>query len=332
MSKQKRSYLITTHKKLSSEYISCVCKDNCQKHNPKNTSKGSHRYFIWECKIKHRYKARVNSRTSSTKPTNCAQCSKASIPNSKEKLITKYPDLYLILDKCLNHGSCDKSLLTTGSNCTYKIICKKGHSYITTIYNATRTKICFHLCQINSLAENYYGAKFIKCLCKSCSIKKIHNENNLSHKSTKLALWECKNCQKQFKSKIKDRTSSDNIYNCPLCIPTATSIREQSIISELSNLLGLSYTGTNYVPGWRYPVDFFSDSDKIVIQYDSYYYHKDKIKSDKNCNKIINNLGYNIIRIREKPLLATSKSDIFITKKDTAKEIANTVYKIIKQQ
>ena len=332
MKSNKRSYLITTHEKLATEFVSCDCTSNCSEHNPKNTTKGSHRYFIWRCSNNHLYRARVNSRASGGKVTNCAQCSKASIPNSMDKIITKFPDLYAILKNCLDHEDCDKSKLTTGSNCNYLIVCLNGHTYSSTIYNATRTTIGCHICQRKTLATDFHGSKFIRCLCKSCQVKSIHHEENLSIKSTKVALWECSNCKKHWEAKIADRTSSDNKMNCPLCIPNATSLREQSIMSQLALLLNITYQGPSYVSGWRYPVDFYTPDDKVVVQYDSYYYHRLKEDSDKNCNELLTKAGYKIIRVREKPLLATSKNDIFITKKDSAEKIANKVYNIIKQR
>jgi very-short-patch-repair endonuclease len=103
-------------------------------------------------------------------------------------------------------------------------------------------------------------------------------------------------------------------------------------MSQLALLLNITYQGPSYVSGWRYPVDFYTPDDKVVVQYDSYYYHRLKEDSDKNCNELLTKAGYKIIRVREKPLLATSKNDIFITKKDSAEMIANKVYNIIKQR
>ncbi len=329
MKKSTRSYLITTHPDLALEFISCACTENCKIHTPNNTSKGSHRYFIWGCKSKHTYKARVNSRASGNRTTNCAKCSSASIPNSKDKLKNSHPELFTLLKNCLDHKDCDKESLTEGSNCNYLLSCTKGHSYTTTIYNATRTKLGCHLCISTTLAETDFGSELIRCLCSKCKTKPIHDKNNLTPKSGKPALWSCKNCSNQWQSRVADRTSSENIDHCPICYPKSTSNREKSIMSELAKLLSHDYQGPSIASGWKYPVDYIDPDHKIVIQYDSFYWHKDKILSDNNCNEVLSSSGWKVIRIREKPLAPSSALNIFITKKDSSTDIASKVYQLI---
>mgnify|MGYP000515761874 FL=1 len=57
-------------------------------------------------------------------------------------------------------------------------------------------------------------------------------------------------------------------------------------------------------------VDIFLPSLNIAIEYDGFYFHKDRIKQDKNKNRTLKKSGIILIRVRERPLKTISRLDL----------------------
>lgn len=64
---------------------------------------------------------------------------------------------------------------------------------------------------------------------------------------------------------------------------------------------------------------------KIIFEYDGYYYHKDIIDNDKIKNIKFKRSGYEIIRIRERPLTKLGKNDILVASRVWEKEVPGAV-------
>jgi Protein of unknown function (DUF559) len=76
--------------------------------------------------------------------------------------------------------------------------------------------------------------------------------------------------------------------------------------------------------GKIYDVDIIMRSLKLVIEFDSCYYHEDQESHDTRKTKAIQDAGWNVIRIREKPLPLLRSTDIPARKgryKDTCNSI-----------
>lgn len=335
-----RMYLASTHPSIAAEFISCnddKCLENtniCTKHSVDNLTHGSHRKVTWLCPAGHTYVAQVRSRTDKSKPTNCAICSGASVPFSLGgNIIETHPLIAKYAVSCAeeNCNDCYLESFTAGSNHKWSWICESGHITIGSISHRTRTSQSWNCdeCKHDKLRDSDIAIEFISCLCPTCqeSLTPSHSIENLSIGSGKTCLWQCLTCHDQWEARIADRLHKEHPTGCPSCVTPGTSYREQSIFTLLADILTLPYAGNIKVEGWDYPVDFVHHDSKTVIQYDSYYYHKDRTAADKRCNKILKQAGWNVLRIREAGLPSLRNPEVKVTSRESAELVCEKILK-----
>ncbi len=74
-------------------------------------------------------------------------------------------------------------------------------------------------------------------------------------------------------------------------------------------------------------VDIKFNDEKVIIEYDGSYWHKDKAERDKEKTKSLENAGWTVIRIREKPLKILSQKFNISSKPMDYKNTANKTLK-----
>lgn len=122
---------------------------------------------------------------------------------------------------------------------------------------------------------------------------RILEPKNVSATTGKIVWWKC-NKGHSFKEKITERAKNST---CPKC-----SNESPSNERDIMNILGID--------SFIFHIDSFSQiecdgvfiEDKVIIEYDGYFWHKDKNAKDAMKTMYLIDLGYIVIRIREKGL------------------------------
>ena len=76
-------------------------------------------------------------------------------------------------------------------------------------------------------------------------------------------------------------------------------------------------------------MDIFIKELNLVIEYDGSYWHKGKQKEDKKKSNYILNEGFDLIRLRQKPLKKIRSNDIIVDKPIKPKQTVIEIYKSI---
>ena len=76
-------------------------------------------------------------------------------------------------------------------------------------------------------------------------------------------------------------------------------------------------------------IDIFIPELNLGIEFDGSHWHKDKRALDKLKTQELKEEGFNIIRIRQKPLERIFDNDVMAEKKYDGKEITNNLLKMI---
>ena len=188
-----------------------------------------------------------------------------------------------------------------------------------------------------------------KTNCPYCSNRKVNNENNLKKLfplisnewhptkngklqpdqivagSNKIVWWKCKNGH-EWKTNPAHRTGKKGT-GCPRCSKRISSF-ELRLLSELGGIL------KNIIPTYKYKgveIDLFLKDQKIGIEYDGWYYHKQRYKQDKFKNNFLKKQKISLIRFREEPLKKIGFHDISIKQnKLTKNDLNQLIEKIIK--
>lgn len=80
-----------------------------------------------------------------------------------------------------------------------------------------------------------------------------------------------------------------------------------------------------------YQIDMLYLNKKLIIEYDGYYFHKDKSKIDQEKNSNLKSAGFQVIRLREAGLTTIDETfDLFFSKKDSSQiKIKKTINHIL---
>ena len=149
--------------------------------------------------------------------------------------------------------------------------------------------------------------------------------------SEKKIWWKCpKGDEHVWQAEIKNRTSSNNT-GCPFCTLTPQS-REELIITHELILIFKKINPKGFkvkVKNKLWTIDIFIPELNLGIEFDGSHWHKDKRALDKLKTQELKEEGFNIIRIRQKPLERIFDNDVMAEKKYDGKEITNNLLKMI---
>ncbi len=141
--------------------------------------------------------------------------------------------------------------------------------------------------------------------------------------SGKKVWWKC-NKGHEWQQKIYHR---NNGVNCPIC----KSERNTSL-PEFAFLYYLRNVGIDAIHSYKslgYELDIFIPSKRIAIEYDGYYWHKDKINQDKEKNNLCKKNGIKLYRIREGLPTLKDYSIDYVIEKDKRGELEKVIRRII---
>ena len=122
--------------------------------------------------------------------------------------------------------------------------------------------------------------------------------------SRKKVWWQCPICGNEWSAVINSRTNGNN---CPQCTLNGSSISEMALYFYLSQI----YKDTVH----RYKknnveLDIYIPSINTAIEYDSGYYHADKLEKENKKDQFCKNNNIRFIRLRDKRLEKTINAEI----------------------
>ena len=143
--------------------------------------------------------------------------------------------------------------------------------------------------------------------------------------SRQKVFWRCKNdVNHVWEASISNRASKRE-QGCPSCRITNQSKDEIKIIFELISIFkNINKKGEVFrIKNKTVRVDIFIPSIKLVVEYDGSFWHSNKQKKDLEKSEILTNEGYNLIRLRQKPLEKLNENDILTEMEFNGKDTVN---------
>ena len=298
--------------------------------NPFDFSKGSDKKVWWKCHKgeDHEWIASIGNRSNGR---GCPICAGKIVVKSNS-LATTNPDLSKEWHPTKN-GKLTPFHFTAGSNKSIWWKCGKGidHEWKTSCNDRTRGRGC-PVCASKKVVKSNCLATTDPDLAKQWHPTK---NNNLSPqevlaKSNKNYWWKCeRDNNHEWVTSPSNRLLHKT--GCPYCTLTPQS-REELIISfELITIFkGINPKGfKTRVKGKLRSIDIYIPDLKLGIEFDGSYWHKDKRALDKLKTEELEAEGFNIIRVRQKPLKRIFEDDVMAEKKYDGKKITNDILKQI---
>lgn len=200
---------------------------------------------------------------------------------------------------------------------------KKGHEWQARLnHRSSRGQGCPYCAGKKIGKDNNLQILYPKLVKEWHPIKnKTFLPNQISPGSDKKYWWKCLKGH-EWQTSPNNRTNPSNLNSCPFCTKQ-TSRPEARIFAELVSLFTDTFRRKKVINS---ELDIFISNYKIGIEYDGYYYHKNKETKDKEKNTKLAKHNIKIVRIRQHPLKKISTSDI-IDKDRTFKK--TTINKIL---
>lgn len=287
---------------------------------PNDVTRGSSKKVWWICPKKHSYKSAISSRTAGR---GCPYCAgkKASIENSLQSV---FPDIAKEWDPIKNGANTPNDCTKASSKMVWWL-CPKNHSYQAKVLSRAWGSNCPYcagqkVCNENSLLNLFPDIAKEWHATKNGDL----TPNDITKGSHKKAWWLCPKGH-TYEAIVKNRTKKINPSGCSYC-SNQTSKPEIRILSELM-LIFPNVISRKKIKG--YEIDIFLADEKIGIEYDGAFYHKEKFHLEIVKNNFLKSQDIHLIRMREKPLEKIDEHDVIVNKNKLDKKDVDNLLKSI---
>ena len=292
---------------------------NYEKNNgltPSDVLSNSGKKVWWKCEKEHEWQAVIGSRN---KGCGCPYCAGKLAITGLTDLRTINPDLAQEWNKARNVGLTPNDVLPS-SNRKAWWKCEKGHEWQATIYSRNSGCGCPY-CSNKKVLKGYNDLRTVRPdLAAEWNYEKNDGFSpaDFIFDSDKKIWWKCSKGH-EWQTSIANRNKGTA---CPICNSERnTSFPEYAFVYYLKKC-GL--TVIHSYKGFGYELDIYIPSRKIAIEYDGYFFHKDKAKDDLKKNRKCKNDGIKLYRIREGlPSLNDTSIDFIIQKNQ--KDLPQTI-------
>ena len=274
---------------------------------PDKVSYASHKKVWWRCKEQgHEWKVEVFRRTIEKRTIEGREIEGIGCPQCARGLSVYYPDVAAEWHPTKNGGLTPDDV-TYGSNKKVWWTCKEGddHEWEDTVNHRTiRGRGCP---SCNRLSIRYPGVAAEWYQAKNGSL----TPDDVTYGSNKKVWWRCKKRGHVWEAVISSRTVGK--AGCAKCKKVHTSNVETYLRCELSSVFpDIDPRNTLKIASWR--VDVMIPSEKLVLEYDSWYRHDSQKSYARDMRKTeeLKARGWTVIRIRETPLGRIQSHDLIV--------------------
>jgi G:T-mismatch repair DNA endonuclease (very short patch repair protein) len=137
--------------------------------------------------------------------------------------------------------------------------------------------------------------------------------------------WKCDVVpEHEWDATANSRTSGGS--GCPSCTLTPRSAQEMRLAHELSALIDFDLEAHKVrFAGRLRDVDIVLDALKVVVEFDGVYWHRNKVDKDREKTALMEEAGWQVIRVRERPLDSIHVNDVMVDTMAPAKTVADLV-------
>ena len=292
--------------------------------DPETLTLGSGQKVWWTCHKGHEWQAVVKDRTYGH---DCPYCSGKKVLKGYNDLQTVNPTLAAEWNYEKNGDlKPDNFTVNSGRKVWWK--CSKAHEWEATIANRNRRSGCPYCSGRNAVIGENSLQIVNPTLAKEWNYEKnggLTPVGVMPH-SGKKVWWKC-NKGHEWQATINSRNRG---IGCPIC-----NSERQTSFPEYALAYYLKKNGLEVEHSYReqgYELDIYIPSKNIAIEYDGYFWHKNKTKKDLEKNKMCKKDGIILYRLREGiPSLNDSSIDYVVQRKqkDLPKILKEVLSKII---
>ncbi len=249
--------------------------------DPTKLTHGSSKKAYWKCPAGHSWLSTIANRVSGT---GCTYCTGKYVLEGFNNIGATHPALAAQLkDQELT------SKITSGSNTAVWWVCGLGHEWWTSPNSRTNKQKILG-CPYCSNHLVLAGYNDIHTTHPELSKNLVHESDGykVTYGSGSKVLWNCP-LQHCWLSTVRDISHGNG---CPKC-SNSVSAPELRLLESIPEARGQRKAAPRFYP------DIFVEHLNLYVEYDGGRWHIDRVEWDTNRTKILLELGYKVVRIRE---------------------------------
>lgn len=264
---------------------------------PSTVKAGSNKKLWWRCSAyNHSWLASPNGRKQGN---GCPVCSGRQVLKGFNDMASTKPDVAQRFDLTKNLPFTPETV-TASSDLKLWWVCPLQHSWQSRAANVSMGQGC-PVCAGKKPLAGYNDIQTLyPDLVREFDYARNAPElpSTLTSGSSFRAWWLCAKSGHSWQSPIYNRTYGDS--GCPKCRPE--SVPEVALRDALGGLKArLPVKGKSGNLTTK-EVDIWLEASLVVVEYDGWYWHKDKIDQDTRITQNLIGEGYEVVRVRESPL------------------------------
>ncbi len=282
---------------------------------PDQVSATSGKKYWWKCPNgpDHEWRATPDKRTGKSK-RGCPFCAgrRLSVSNS---LALRYPAIAAQWHRERN-GDLLPADVVVGSTKLVWWKCLKGpdHEWRASIVNRTANGSGCPCCAgLKVSVTNSLSKLFPKIAAEFHPTRNgAWTPDQIVASSNKVFWWKCpRGPDHEWRTRVVHRTAAQS--NCPFCTIAPRSRIEIIIAFELAALLPIDVDDHKIRVRKRIlDVDIILRQDKIVIEFDGSYWHREREHADQQKTLLLTGAGWHVVRLRQRPLKRLTANDILV--------------------
>ena len=285
----------------------------------------------WKCPeaFDHVWKTSVHERTMDGR--DCPFCNRRR-PSSTNNLLDKYPEIAVLLHPTLN-TNVDLSTVSPTSHVKLWWKCPNGDDHV---WQGTPNSMGGHpqcgFCDGKRVSiTNSLASRFPE-IAEEFDLEKNKplTASDVTFGSGKKYWWRCPvNPEHSWSTTASLRTGRLKT-GCPECVIAPRSRREILLAHEIGTFFDIDQLDHRVREnGKTFDCDIIIRSERIIIEYDGSYWHKNKLDLDTNKTQSLVDSGWKVIRVREEPLLSIQNHDVLCSEYEPVVGVAARVVRTI---
>ena len=258
---------------------------------PTDVLPSSNKKVWWKCGKGHEWQAMIRSRNDGR---GCPYCSGRHAVNGKNDLQTVNPVLATEWNYERNRGLMPMDVLPN-SNKKVWWKCSKGHEWQSTVANRNNGNGCPYCLGRYAVKGENDLQTVNPALAKEWNYEKNDDlkPEEFTANSNKDVWWKCSKGH-VWHASIANRSKGNG---CPVCNSERKTSFPEYVLAYYLKRSGLDVVHSYRAKG--YELDIYIPSLKIAIEYDGYYWHKNRMRKDIEKNYKCKKDGIKLYRLRE---------------------------------
>jgi len=295
--------------------------------SPSEVNPGTTQRFWWKCSAADDHEWQVSAVGRTHRSSGCPFCTGRKVTRSNS-LATLFPEIAAEWHPTKNGDlTPDEVTSASGKRVWWKCPVADDHEWRTMVANRKFGKDCPCCANQKISITNSLATLFPEIAAEWHTTKNGDlTPTDVIAGTDKKMWWKCPVADDHEWRGTPSGRSGARRHGCPQCTLTPRSKQEIQLAHELSALIDFDLEAHKVrFAGRLRDVDIVFDALKLIVEFDGNWWHRNKGDKDREKTALIEEAGWQVIRVRERPLDSIHVNDVMVDTGASAKTAADLV-------